>query len=399
MIALSHLIYSSAATQPFDDTEMAQLLRKARANNARLGVTGMLLYENGSFFQILEGNSAAITLLYQNIARDARHTKVVTIIQEPIAKRSFDEWTMGYSRVNPQELDEIVGLNDFFTGSTSFTQINSGRAKKLLAAFRDGRWRSRVVHTSLPNRQETAAMSVQPATMQAPKVSFAFQPIIDVGASTIKAYEAFYRGQHDESFTTVLPQISELEWSTFDTNCRAIAISMAAKLGLASDLHLKFMARHLSDARSAIHSTLEAATRHDIDPGRIVLEIDQDQLIGECGQFAQIIEDYRGAGLRVSIDHFGAGRAGLNLLEPLRPEMISLNADLIRGIENNGPRQAIVRGLLQTCTDLGIDLIAKFVETNEEYSWLCEEGINLIQGKLVASPGFEKLPVAFYPPN
>jgi EAL domain-containing protein (putative c-di-GMP-specific phosphodiesterase class I) len=235
--------------------------------------------------------------------------------------------------------------------------------------------------------------------MQAPKVSFAFQPIIDVGTSTIKAYEAFYRGQHDESFTTVLPQISELEWSTFDTNCRAIAISMAAKLGLASDLHLKFMARHLSDARSAIHSTLEAAARHDIDPGRIVLEIDQDKLIGDCAQFAQIIEDYRGAGLKVSIDHFGAGRAGLNLLEPLRPEMISLNADLVRGIENNGPRQAIVRGLFQTCTDLGIDLIAKFVETNEEYKWLREEGINLIQGKLVASPGFEQLPTAFYPPN
>jgi blue light- and temperature-responsive anti-repressor len=399
MITLSHLIYSSAATQPFDDTEMAQLLRRARANNARLGITGMLLYENGSFFQVLEGNSEALARVYQNIARDTRHTKVVTIIQEPIAKRAFDEWTMGYSRVSPEELDEIVGLNDFFTHSTSFTQINSGRAKKLLAAFRDGRWRSKVAHTSLPNRQEAVVLAVHPATMQAPKVSFAFQPIIDVGTSTIKAYEAFYRGQHDESFTTVLPQISELEWSTFDTNCRAIAISMAAKLGLASDLHLKFMARHLSDARSAIHSTLEAAARHDIDPGRIVLEIDQDKLIGDCAQFAQIIEDYRGAGLKVSIDHFGAGRAGLNLLEPLRPEMISLNADLVRGIENNGPRQAIVRGLFQTCTDLGIDLIAKFVETNEEYKWLREEGINLIQGKLVASPGFEQLPTAFYPPN
>jgi Sensors of blue-light using FAD len=191
MITLSHLIYSSAATQPFDDTEMAQLLRRARANNARLGITGMLLYENGSFFQVLEGNSEALARVYQNIARDTRHTKVVTIIQEPIAKRAFDEWTMGYSRVSPEELDEIVGLNDFFTHSTSFTQINSGRAKKLLAAFRDGRWRSKVAHTSLPNRQEAVVLAVHPATMQAPKVSFAFQPIIDVGTSTIKAYEAF----------------------------------------------------------------------------------------------------------------------------------------------------------------------------------------------------------------
>jgi blue light- and temperature-responsive anti-repressor len=392
---LIHLIYSSAATKRFETPDLVHLLGGARANNARLGITGMLLFENGSFFQILEGTATAVDQLYKDIIeKDPRHEKVVTIIREPIAKRAFGEWTMGFSQVSAGELDEIVGANDFFQGGSSFSEINPGRAKKLLAAFREGRWRSKIKYTSLPKMGHTAeVVSMQPATLLAPKTSFAFQPIIDASTSATVAYEAFCRGIQNESFADILPQISEQEWSRFDTDGRARAIALAARLGLACNLHLKFMARHVDDARSAIHSTLQAAEKNDIEPSRIILEIDQDKLNDESGQFAKIIEDYRGAGLRISIHHFGAGRAGLNLLEPLRPEMISLNEELVRGIDNNGPRQAIVRGVLQTCNDLGIDLIAKYVETDDEYRWLRDEGIHLIQGNLIAAAEFERLPV------
>jgi EAL domain-containing protein (putative c-di-GMP-specific phosphodiesterase class I) len=157
------------------------------------------------------------------------------------------------------------------------------------------------------------------------------------------------------------------------------------------------MARQIEDARTAIRATFEAAERHGIDASRIVLEIDQDKLIGDQDQFAKIVKDYRGAGLKISIDHFGAGRAGLNLLESLSPEMISLNATLVRDIEHNGPRQAIVRGVWQTCNDLGIDLIAKHVETPEEYQWFYAEGIYLMQGHFIAVPEFEKLVPANFP--
>jgi EAL domain-containing protein (putative c-di-GMP-specific phosphodiesterase class I) len=305
---------------------------------------------------------------------------------------------MGYSAISAQELDEIIGLNDFFAEGSSFTQVNSGRAKKLLTAFREGRWRSKVKYTSLPaDSGHSDLVSMQPATMQMTKVSFAFQPIINVSTSSVVAYESLICGANKEEFLKISSQIGEKEWSHFDTNCRAIAVSMAAQLGLSCDLHLNFLARHVDDARSAIQSTLESAERNGIDPNRIVLEIEQDKLIGDPEQFAKIIEEYRSAGLRIAIDHFGAERAGLNLLEPFRPEMICLNEQLVRDIDTNGPRQAIVRGVYQTCNDLGIDLIAKHVETSDEYKWFCEEDINLIQGDFIAKPEFEKLPSATYP--
>lgn len=393
MPTLIHLIYSSAATRHIPEEEMMDILARSRANNARKGVSGMLLYENGSFFQILEGTPEAVDQTYEMIAKDNRHTQVVTIIREPIPKRAFSEWTMGYAKASPEDLDEIVGLNDFFVGGTSFSKVNMGRARKLLGAFRDGRWRSKVECVKLADiKAEPTGSSMHAATMGAPKVAFAYQPIFDLNTNTIVAYEALLRGPNNEDFCNVSQTISDLEWVNFDTNARAMAISTAASLGLEADLHLNYMARDIEDARGAAEATLAAAQRHGIDPSRVVLEIDYDRLIGNLEKFSAIINEYRGAGLRICIDHFGAGRAGLNLLEPMRPEMISLDLNLVRGIESNGPRQAIVRGMLQTCNDLGIDLIAKYVESEAEHQWLVDEGINLVQGHYMARPGFQTLP-------
>jgi blue light- and temperature-responsive anti-repressor len=69
----------------------------------------------------------------------------------------------------------------------------------------------------------------------------------------------------------------------------------------------------------------------------------------------------------------------------------------VRCIEGHGPRQAIVRGLVQTCSDLGIDIVAKGVTTTEEFSWMFDEGIELFQGELFAPAGFETLPRPMLP--
>jgi len=106
---------------------------------------------------------------------------------------------------------------------------------------------------------------------------------------------------------------------------------------------------------------------------------------------------YRGLGLLMAIDDFGAGYSGLNLLADFQPDQIKLDMKLIRGIEWHGPRQAIVRAINQICLDLGIDVIAEGVETELEYAWLASQGIHLFQGYLFAKPGFESFPKVYYP--
>lgn len=147
MPELIHIIYASVETQAFARADLLHLLEKARIRNTQLNLTGILLYAENNFFQVLEGEAEVVDKLFKEILQDKRHGKIVTIIREPIAKRSFGEWSMGYTAVTSKDLQEITGLNDFFSDGSFFTSLEVGRAKKLLNAFKEGRWRSKLKTT------------------------------------------------------------------------------------------------------------------------------------------------------------------------------------------------------------------------------------------------------------
>jgi hypothetical protein len=141
MSSLIHTIYASRAVTDFSKDDIVNLLSKARKKNASLGITGMLLYDNGSFFQILEGEEAVVDQLFSEIADDKRHHQIAKIISEAIPTRQFSDWSMGYAAISSNELKTIEGMNDFFTKQNCLAKIDAGRAKKLLKAFAQGRWR------------------------------------------------------------------------------------------------------------------------------------------------------------------------------------------------------------------------------------------------------------------
>lgn len=138
------MIYASAASPAFVREDLKTILEASRRNNAKRSVTGMLLYSSGSFFQVLEGEATVLEEVFTIIAADARHTKVTRIINEPITRRAFSEWTMGYSELIPSEMETVEGFNDFFQHGNSLTNLTQGRARKLLSAFAQGRWRAKL---------------------------------------------------------------------------------------------------------------------------------------------------------------------------------------------------------------------------------------------------------------
>ena len=141
-----------------------------------------------------------------------------------------------------------------------------------------------------------------------------------------------------------------------------------------------------------VRSALEAAQRSGISPDRLVLEITESEVIDDHAAFGRAVNEFRRTGLQLAIDDFGAGYAGLTMLADFLPDLLKLDMSLVRGIEGNGPRQAIVRAIMQACIDLGIDVIAEGVETLKEYRWFKNAGVSLFQGYLFGKPQFEGLP-------
>lgn len=230
-----------------------------------------------------------------------------------------------------------------------------------------------------------------------PAFSFAFQPIVNIRLGQIVSFEALVRGINNEPAWKILRQVSNKDIHHFDEQLRIHAIPLAAKLGIDCNLNLNLLPRSLELSDTAIASTLAAAQQHNISPSRIIIEVTESEIIHDHQRFINAIDIYRGLGVQISIDDFGAGYSGLNLLAQFQPDNIKLDIVLVRDVDTSGSRQAIIRGIIRTCTDLGIEVLAEGVETLEEYYWFRDEGIELFQGFLFAKPEFEHLPSAFYP--
>lgn len=125
------IVYSSSAAQPFDDEGLGALLTLCRENNARTRLTGMLLYRNGRFLQVLEGPEQILRQRMSIIAADPRHLDLQILLQETIDQRHFPDWTMGYEPVSETMEDEIPGYR------TAFSDIREDDPQRSIQALRE----------------------------------------------------------------------------------------------------------------------------------------------------------------------------------------------------------------------------------------------------------------------
>lgn len=228
--------------------------------------------------------------------------------------------------------------------------------------------------------------------------TFAFQPIVDVEKRRVVSFEALVRGLHNEPAAWVLDQYSGESLCIFDMEARQSAIELAVTLHLPCCINLNLLPNSAqSTGESAFISTMAMANAGGLDPSHLVLEVSESETIADFDRFLYLANLCRALGVQFSIDDFGAGYAGLNLLAEFQPDSLKLDMALVRAIESKGPRQAIVRGVIRACEDLGIDVVAEGVESLGEYNWLRDEGITLYQGYLFARPGFQTLPEVHFP--
>ena len=109
MPALHHIIYMSHAQEAMSDNELAVLLQQARRNNEQQGITGVLVYGDNQFLQVMEGESAVITQLYDHIARDSRHDRLIKMADKYIEQRSFADWSMAFHALPAEQFAHLAG--------------------------------------------------------------------------------------------------------------------------------------------------------------------------------------------------------------------------------------------------------------------------------------------------
>ena len=225
--------------------------------------------------------------------------------------------------------------------------------------------------------------------------SMAFQPIVDVKAKRVFAYEALCRGINNEPAGKMLSQVTEENRYSFDQNCRVKAITLASQLGLeatGAKLSINFMPGAVYSPAACIQLTLETARGLKFPLDRLIFEITEAEEVRDRMHIVRIADEYRKHGFQMALDDFGAGYSGLNLLADLAPEVVKLDMDVTRNLDKRPVALTIVRHMMELCGELGMDVIAEGVETVDEYEALVDCGVSLMQGYLLARPVFESLP-------
>jgi hypothetical protein len=121
---LYHLMYSSQAAQPMTVSGLEEILVDARTGNEKRNITGALVYVDGVFFQLLEGEEAAVRDLMASIASDTRHRSVKVFYEAPVDARAFQSWRMAYLSTTAEQMSKWAGLSGTATVETLLADIN-----------------------------------------------------------------------------------------------------------------------------------------------------------------------------------------------------------------------------------------------------------------------------------
>jgi hypothetical protein len=133
-----HLSYVSTCADNLSFADFETILQSANDYNKSKNLTGILIYCNKHFFQILEGDKDEILTLYSRIVIDYRHDNIVKLQEGFIKKRQFENWSMAFKSFNC-ELKQLDDFNNeqFYTHLNSEIANNNHPSLRILADFFD----------------------------------------------------------------------------------------------------------------------------------------------------------------------------------------------------------------------------------------------------------------------
>lgn len=138
MSKLFRLAYISTASKRFDSSELRAMLMESNARNKAAGITGMLLYKDGQFMQVLEGTADAVTETFSRINRDPRHHNIIVLLQGAVQERRFPGWSMAFRDLNLPDQQNVPGYSEFLNTPLTGGEFagDPDRCEQLLLLFK-----------------------------------------------------------------------------------------------------------------------------------------------------------------------------------------------------------------------------------------------------------------------
>jgi EAL domain-containing protein (putative c-di-GMP-specific phosphodiesterase class I) len=219
-----------------------------------------------------------------------------------------------------------------------------------------------------------------------------FQPIVHAqDTSRIFAHEALLRAQ--DAHGNPVPPLRLIQAARETNTMRDLELQAqrAALKGMTvhavpATVFVNVNPTCLGEAASALDETVQLIDRLGIPHQQVVFEIVEMDSIADVDAFGRAMRTYKEAGFRFALDDLGSGYSGLNLVHQLRPDFIKLDMALVRHVHQDAYKAVITQMVIELARRLDLKTIAEGVEHLGELAWLRENGVDFVQGYLIAKP-------------
>lgn len=219
------------------------------------------------------------------------------------------------------------------------------------------------------------------------------QPILSLRSGDVEGYEALTRGPSGSFFENPenlfrISQTCNMVWE-LEYLCRAKALEKFGAQEVHGRLFLNVNPNVMHDSKFRKGFTKGYIEQFNINPQRIVFEITEREAVRNVTDFVNTVDNYKDQEYMIAIDDVGSGYSGLNLISEVRPHFIKLDMNLIRNIEKDFVKQAIVKSMCEFAKLTNTFLVAEGIETEAEMRKLIDMGVNYGQGYFIQRPGPE----------
>lgn len=220
------------------------------------------------------------------------------------------------------------------------------------------------------------------------QLTTAFQPIIQLPNTEVRAYEALIRGPPGTDLFTPsmlfnLANRANLV-AELDRACADCAVSSAGDLPDGTLLFANVLPALINDP--SFRAGIIAGANTHLKPSQIVLEVNEGVAVRSYDILSRGIAELRSNGIRVAVDDLGAGHTNLDQVLKLKPDFLKLDISLIRDVHNSPVKQALIESVVTMGRAVGATVIAEGIEEMQERDTLVSLGVAWGQGFLFARP-------------
>lgn len=246
--------------------------------------------------------------------------------------------------------------------------------------------------TQIENRRNLSMAEKVKDALRKDQMRLAFQPIVTAGDAEIEAHECLVRIFDDRAEPIpayqFIPVVEEMGLSR-QVDIRVLELTVEH---LQRFPHL-VLSMNISGFTCTDRSWLDhliclVGDKPEV-ARRLIVEITETAAIRDLDETARFVRKVRELGARVALDDFGAGYTSYLNLKVLQVDIVKIDGSFVRDLSQHPDNRLFITTLVGLCSGFGLSTVAECVETEDDAVWLCEQGVQLLQGYHFGKPSLD----------